>query len=182
MRSSTISIVMDVLTKILVILISGRRHYHSGYIFSGVRGWNSLHQKTVEGLQDTARNDARFGFSWLISLFQGEGFRLSLFFLNYIMLSLWYVSTFNKRLYTSVPYEHLPQVLRADIRAWGFFMATSFPSVLRLSRLPKKSRNFNSWIVIGSGKTTSAQNVAGVWGVCWHGATLFHRYNNELSI
>ncbi len=177
MRSSTISIVMDVLTKILVTLISGRRHYHSGYIYSGVRGWNSLHQRTVEVLQDIAKNDARFGYSWLISLFQGEGFRLSLVFLNYIMLTLCY----------GVPFKDIDNY--HSLGSWytiraskAFFMAPSFPSVLRLSRLPKKGRNFSSWIVIGSGKTTSAQNVAGVWGVCWHCARLFHRYNNELSI
>ncbi len=124
------------------------------------------------GTQNIARNDARFGFSWLIGLMQGEGFSLPLVFLRYIVLSLWYGNIFKFGFISVFHYRSHTPGIDVTIRAWGFFMTTPSPSVLWLSRSAKKGQNFS--ITIGSGKTTSAQNVAGVWGVCGIAVASFH--------
>jgi len=114
-------------------------------------------------LQDIARrNDARHRVVWCLVCIQGEGFSLSLVFLNINELPLMYGVLFNK----DIDVHHSLGSWYAIRASEAFFMATPFPSVLGLSRLPKKGRNFNPWIVIGSGKATLCQFVAGVWGVC----------------
>jgi len=141
------------------------------------------------------RNVSPLGLSWLVNCLMQGSLRISLAFLNLIMLSLRHGSTiknFNYRtLYpgncTTIRYlgvflssshgENLCNVTRdGGLRksSVAFFVTTTLPSVLWLSRSTKKGRNFSKQTVIGSGRMISAQNVAGVWGVCWHGATLLH--------
>lgn len=201
MRYSIISTGTDALTRIPAIRISVRRPYRSGYISSGRKACVLLPERTVGALQNTARNDARFGFSWLISLVQGGNLLLPLVFLRYIVVSLWYgdiiknilcglesntppgigitirkpggflSSSHGANLFEVV---ELPPDNLTDKSSVAFFMTTPFPSVLWLSRSTKKGRNFNSWTVIGSGKVISAQNVAGVRGVCGIAVISFH--------
>jgi len=138
---------------------------------------------------------AILGFSWLISLVQGS-LSASLAFLNLIVLSLEHGRT-NKELFSGFSFHILGacttirslQVFLssshgANLFSEGngllhkssvaFFITTTLPSVLWLSRSTKKGQNFNLQTVIGSGKAISSQDVAGVWGVCGHGAHLFH--------
>jgi len=171
MRSLNTSIDMDALTWRHAILILALKHYHNGFIFSKRKGCDSNQPaRTEKGSQNIVRNVSPLGLSWLVNCLERGSLRISLAFLNLIMLSLMHGTAFNKE---TDNYHSLGS--GSSIRApKAFFMTTTLPSVLWLSRSTKKGRNFNHQTVIGSGRINSAQNVAGVWGVCWHGATLFH--------
>lgn len=120
--------------------------------------------------KNIVRNDSPVGFSWLVNCLEQGSLRISLAFLNLIMLPLLYGTTFNKDIDN---YHSLGDCCSIRVPK-AFFITTTLPSVLWLSRSTKKGQNFNLQTVIGSGKAISAQNVAGVWGVCWPGAHLFH--------
>jgi len=196
MRSLIISLDMDVLTKKLVILISVPKHYLNGFIFSKRRACDFVRERTVRGSQNIVRNDSPVGSSWLVNCLEQGSLRISLAFLNLIVLSLCYARNYKELFYKS--YITLGKVTSIRIlrvflssshganlyrnyrtlllykSSVAFFITTALPSVLWLSRSTKKGQNFNLQTVIGSGKAISAQNVAGVWGVCWPGAHLFH--------
>jgi len=150
--------------------------------------------------KNIVRNDRPVGFSWLISLVQGS-LSASLAFLNLIVLSLVHGNInkefkFNCQVDNNYPGDDVtirnPGVFLSSSHganlfvhclstvfcrsSVAFFITTTLPSVLWLSRSPKKGQNFNLQTVIGSGKAISSQDVAGAWGVCWGGAHLFHDY------
>jgi len=147
--------------------------------------------------KNTVRNDRPVGFSWLVNCLRQGSLRISLAFLNLIVLSLEH-GNINKEFEFSGQVDNYPgddvsirnpgvflssshggfihKFVLADffVSSVAFFITTTLPSVLWLSRSTKKGQNFNLKTVIGSGKAILAQNVAGVWGVCWSGARLFH--------
>lgn len=141
-------------------------------------------------MKNIVRNDSPVGFSWLVNCFKQGSLRISLAFLNLIVLSLKHGND-NKEFEFSCQVDKnypgdvvtirkpgvflssshggfLYKFVLADffISSVAFFITTTLPSVLWLYRSPKKGQNFNLQTVIGSDKAISAQNVAGVWGVC----------------
>ena len=164
MRSLTTLIGMDALTLIHATPTSGARRLPSGSTTSRRKAWGLLRARTARGSQNIVRNDSPPGLSWLISCLRRGVLALPLAFLQLIVLSLWYGRVCI--LLKDIDVHHSLGSWYAIRASEAFFMATPFPSVLGLSRLPKKGRNFNPRIVIGSGKATLCQFVAGVWGVC----------------
>ena len=247
MKSLNTSIDMDAWIKKPVILISILWHYLNGLEYSGRKVWYSGLERTERGLQNIVRNDSPVGFSWLINCLMQGSLRISLAFLNLIVLSLKHANNnkefeFSCQVDKNYPGDVVsirnPGVFLSSGKCWerspftgiklsqedarhlflsskyragyafngkvyactdcpdssshgailsrnvtvllrkssvAFFKTTTLPSVLWLSRSAKKGPNFSKQTVIGSGRIISAQNVAGVWGVCWHGARLFYR-------
>jgi len=82
--------------------------------------------------KNTVRNDARFGFSWLISLVGQGGSNSPLAFLKINLLSLCYGDNIKFGFIYGFSYRSQPQATLFPLRAWGFFMVKGFRSGLHI--------------------------------------------------